>query len=311
MGSCPSSVTISGLLSGSPSAFCVIIFGSVNLPQSIQRERSGLVALLLGVPFELAWIFQGFLLSKMRFDWNDTVPPSWDNGGRWIQEYRETRTPRERAPTCGSRISSKPETNHWVLFNSVMVLSYCRWWRHLIPTAATSWLQPDKASSCCGGKILHLPGHWACKACTGLPYAPPNVVLICFPVFKSCPEQLLDTWGGAEEGERSPCFPLLLLYYWALNFVLICSQPTPGYFTDDQTLDFLLQKQDGVGMKKVKLWDSDQWKHLESLFVVSSRMLGTVRNRNLTYGPFLQRTQRVAENSQASAEISSIGSFSS
>ncbi|KAM7115353.1 protein FAM234B isoform 7-T8 [Molossus nigricans] len=30
----------------------------------------------------------------------------------------------------------------------------------------------------------------------------------------------------------------------------IYSQPTPGYFTDDQTLDFLLQIQDGVGMKK-------------------------------------------------------------
>lgn len=35
-------------------------------------------------------------------------------------------------------------------------------------------------------------------------------------------------------------------------FLVPCSQPTPGYFTEDQTLDFLLQIQDGPGMKKVK-----------------------------------------------------------
>ncbi|KAK1341362.1 hypothetical protein QTO34_017768 [Cnephaeus nilssonii] len=37
----------------------------------------------------------------------------------------------------------------------------------------------------------------------------------------------------------------------------IYSQPTPGYFTDDQTLDFLLQIQDGVGMKKMMVVDGD------------------------------------------------------
>ncbi|XP_036107203.1 protein FAM234B isoform X3 [Molossus molossus] len=38
--------------------------------------------------------------------------------------------------------------------------------------------------------------------------------------------------------------------YWTLRLPGLHSQPTPGYFTDDQTLDFLLQIQDGVGMKK-------------------------------------------------------------
>uniref|UniRef100_A0A096MPT3 Family with sequence similarity 234 member B n=1 Tax=Papio anubis TaxID=9555 RepID=A0A096MPT3_PAPAN len=38
--------------------------------------------------------------------------------------------------------------------------------------------------------------------------------------------------------------------YWTLRLQGLRSQPTPGYFTDDQTLDFLLQIQDGVGMKK-------------------------------------------------------------
>lgn len=47
---------------------------------------------------------------------------------------------------------------------------------------------------------------------------------------------------------------------WSL--FLVCSQPTPGYFTDDHTLDFLLQIQDGVGMKKVKFGDSNQSKHV-------------------------------------------------
>ncbi|XP_036107202.1 protein FAM234B isoform X2 [Molossus molossus] len=37
----------------------------------------------------------------------------------------------------------------------------------------------------------------------------------------------------------------------------IYSQPTPGYFTDDQTLDFLLQIQDGVGMKKMMVVDGN------------------------------------------------------
>lgn len=50
-------------------------------------------------------------------------------------------------------------------------------------------------------------------------------VLICFPTFKNCPEQLLDVGGGAgEEGERSPGFPLLRLHYWWL-----CSPLQPAY----------------------------------------------------------------------------------
>lgn len=48
----------------------------------------------------------------------------------------------------------------------------------------------------------------------------------------------------------------VLFFSLSLSYLLICSQPTPGYFTDDQTLDFLLQIQDGVGMKKVNPWDS-------------------------------------------------------
>ncbi|KAH0517727.1 hypothetical protein LTLLF_119240 [Microtus ochrogaster] len=45
----------------------------------------------------------------------------------------------------------------------------------------------------------------------------------------------------------------------------VYSQPTPGYFTDDQTLDFLLQTQDGVGMKKMTVVDGGSgsiiWSH--------------------------------------------------
>ncbi|XP_063142441.1 protein FAM234B isoform X4 [Rattus norvegicus] len=43
--------------------------------------------------------------------------------------------------------------------------------------------------------------------------------------------------------------------HWKLNLQGLRSQPTPGYFTDDQTLDFLLQTQDGVGMKKMTVVD--------------------------------------------------------
>uniref|UniRef100_A0A8C8YY76 Family with sequence similarity 234 member B n=1 Tax=Prolemur simus TaxID=1328070 RepID=A0A8C8YY76_PROSS len=54
-------------------------------------------------------------------------------------------------------------------------------------------------------------------------------------------------------------------------------QPTPGYFTDDHSLDFLLQIQDGVGMKKVKFWDSNQSKHhLSSAFHLRTITCGNV-----------------------------------
>ncbi|XP_021045700.1 protein FAM234B [Mus pahari] len=43
--------------------------------------------------------------------------------------------------------------------------------------------------------------------------------------------------------------------HWKLNLPGLRSQPTPGYFTDDQTLDFLLQTQDGDGMKKMTVVD--------------------------------------------------------
>nr|KAF6368399.1 family with sequence similarity 234 member B [Myotis myotis] len=45
--------------------------------------------------------------------------------------------------------------------------------------------------------------------------------------------------------------------HWTLSLQGLHSQPTPGYFTDDQTLDFLLQIQDGVGMKKMMVVDGD------------------------------------------------------
>uniref|UniRef100_A0A8C0JYS9 Family with sequence similarity 234 member B n=1 Tax=Canis lupus dingo TaxID=286419 RepID=A0A8C0JYS9_CANLU len=44
---------------------------------------------------------------------------------------------------------------------------------------------------------------------------------------------------------------------WTLSLHSLHSQPTPGYFTDDQTLDFFLQIQDGVGMKKMMVVDGD------------------------------------------------------
>ncbi|XP_045149196.1 protein FAM234B [Echinops telfairi] len=43
--------------------------------------------------------------------------------------------------------------------------------------------------------------------------------------------------------------------YWTLSLPGLHSQPTPGYFTDDQTVDFLLQTQGGVGMKKMMVVD--------------------------------------------------------
>lgn len=63
---------------------------------------------------------------------------------------------------------------------------------------------------------------------------------------------------------------VFLVFSLSLSYlVLICSQPTPGYFTDDQTLDFLLQIQDGVGMKKVNPWDSNQSKtHIKYIHCV-------------------------------------------
>ncbi|XP_054974071.1 protein FAM234B [Sorex araneus] len=45
--------------------------------------------------------------------------------------------------------------------------------------------------------------------------------------------------------------------HWTLQLQGLFSQPTPGYFTDDQTLDFLLQVQDGPGMKKMLVVDGD------------------------------------------------------
>ncbi|XP_053413077.1 protein FAM234B isoform X2 [Nycticebus coucang] len=45
--------------------------------------------------------------------------------------------------------------------------------------------------------------------------------------------------------------------HWTLNLQGLCSQPTPGYFTEDHTLDFLLQIQDGVGMKKMMVVDGE------------------------------------------------------
>jgi hypothetical protein len=55
--------------------------------------------------------------------------------------------------------------------------------------------------------------------------------------------------AGARGREGGAWFFLSMLFIASLS---VCSQPTPGYFTDDQTLDFLLQTQDGDGMKKVK-----------------------------------------------------------
>ncbi|XP_020946695.1 protein FAM234B isoform X2 [Sus scrofa] len=44
---------------------------------------------------------------------------------------------------------------------------------------------------------------------------------------------------------------------WTLSLQGLRSQPTPGYFTDDETLDFLLQIPSGTGMKKVMVVDGD------------------------------------------------------
>ncbi|KAM7335623.1 hypothetical protein ACRRTK_006100 [Alexandromys fortis] len=56
-----------------------------------------------------------------------------------------------------------------------------------------------------------------------------------------------------------------LMPLWKLSLQGLRSQPTPGYFTDDQTLDFLLQTQDGVGMKKMTVVDGGSgsiiWSH--------------------------------------------------
>ncbi|KAF6118614.1 family with sequence similarity 234 member B [Phyllostomus discolor] len=53
--------------------------------------------------------------------------------------------------------------------------------------------------------------------------------------------------------------------YWTLRLQGLRSQPTPGYFTDDRVLDFLLQTEDGVGMKKIMVVDghsgSVAWNH--------------------------------------------------
>ncbi|XP_056655147.1 protein FAM234B isoform X2 [Monodelphis domestica] len=48
-----------------------------------------------------------------------------------------------------------------------------------------------------------------------------------------------------------------LAHHWVLNFQGLYSQPTPGYFTNDQTLDFLLEAQYGDGMKKVVVVDGN------------------------------------------------------
>uniref|UniRef100_A0A4X2KHH5 Family with sequence similarity 234 member B n=2 Tax=Vombatus ursinus TaxID=29139 RepID=A0A4X2KHH5_VOMUR len=48
-----------------------------------------------------------------------------------------------------------------------------------------------------------------------------------------------------------------LARHWVLNLQGLHSQPTPGYFTNDQTLDFLLEAQYGDGMKKVMVVDGN------------------------------------------------------
>ncbi|XP_043822763.1 protein FAM234B [Dromiciops gliroides] len=48
-----------------------------------------------------------------------------------------------------------------------------------------------------------------------------------------------------------------LAHHWVLNLQGLRSQPTPGYFTNDQTLDFLLEAQYGDGIKKVMVVDGN------------------------------------------------------
>jgi hypothetical protein len=155
-----------------------------------------------------------------------------------------------------------------------MALSNSSWWSPLIPTAATSWSQPDKAWSCFGGKILVLTGHWGFRACAGLWCAPSHVC--CFDPFFHIYK--LSVAGERERRKGAACLPVFLICCWLLP-CLVCSQPTPGYFTEDQTLDFLLQIQDGVGMKKVRHRDSNQSKCMEGIYSVYSPVQGTVRNR--------------------------------
>lgn len=73
----------------------------------------------------------------------------------------------------------------------------------------------------------------------------------------------------------SPFGPSLPITHIAFT----CSQPTPGYFTDDETIDFLLQIPNGVGMKKVKPGDEDQSEHISRMNLVSRPALGIVKNR--------------------------------
>lgn len=54
---------------------------------------------------------------------------------------------------------------------------------------------------------------------------------------------------GRIEDESNSSFSVVKL---SVFFVQICSQPILGYFSADQTLDFMLQAQTGNGKKKVK-----------------------------------------------------------
>ena len=105
----------------------------------------------------------------------------------------------------------------------------------------------------------------------------------------------------------SPFGPPLPITHVALT----CSQPTPGYFTDDETIDFLLQIPNGVGTKKVKPGDEDESEHISRMNVVSGPVLGIMRNRkNLTTQSKISKCSRMGKMNSHSANIYSSSSFS-
>lgn len=95
------------------------------------------------------------------------------------------------------------------------------------------------------------------------------------------------------------------------HVALTCSQPTPGYFTDDETIDFLLQIPNGVGMKKVKPGDEDQSEHISRMNLVSRPVLGIMKNRkNLTTQSKISKCSRMGKMNSHSANIYSSSNFS-
>lgn len=223
-------MTVSSLLSRSLSACPTILLGSVGFPRVSNVAGMALwhfCEFLLNL-CEFSRDLWFFKVKKMRFSWNGRVSHLIRYGGSGIQERVQTCTLREKAQLGGSGISAKPEANCWGLVHSVMVLSCSSWWRHRIPTAATSWSQRDKALSCFGGTVFCLPGHWASTACAGL-QSSSSRALFSFTLPCSPTAQNSGVVSGADAGagrEGVPCFSCFL---FAVDH-LLCSHLQPAYF---------------------------------------------------------------------------------